>query len=682
MADRELIILYVDDEAMLLEITGIYLRDMGFRVDTVESGTEALAKIREIRYDAIVSDYQMPEMDGITLLKEIRKEFPDLPFILFTGRGREEVVIQAIESGADFYIQKGGSPRPQFTELSHKIRSAVQQRRAGASLRESHERFNQVADNAGEWIWEIDETGLFRYCSSAVEQILGYTSEDLVGQKYFFDLYDLAVMEKQKQAAFKTILGMQKIRNRIFYYLHKNGDRIILQVSGSPITGEDGSLMGYQGIHLDVTTQKKNEELIRLHEKRLVRAQEIGKTGNWEYNFNTRLLWGSEGALRIFGYHRPAGDITLEEIESCIIEREQVHQVLMDLITNGTPYNLEYTINPADGSQPKIINSIANIEPDDQGSMKVIGVIQDITDRKKAEEEIRRMNEEISAAYEELTSNEEELRENYRELAMSQKALTESEALFRGLYETMPSGAGIYDVINSGEHGSDYIVVDMNHAALAMEKKEKKEVIGRSLNDLRPAIDEYGLIPVFKSVWKTGKPGVYPAKVYMDENYKRWYEYYVFKLPSGKIVAIYNDVTVQMETSANLIQSEKQYRLLAENIKDVIWILDPDTLVFKYVSPSSRLLRGYTPEEVIAVPLDQALPPDHAERIKNLIQERKEHFLVDPRISHYYIDEAEQVCRDGRLIWTEVTSRYYLNNYTGNVEIIGLTRDISAKKPT
>jgi PAS domain S-box-containing protein len=431
MPDTELSILYVDDEVMLLEVTGIYLTDMGFRVDTAESGEEALTKIREIRYDAIVSDYQMPDMDGITLLKEIRKEFPDIPFILFTGRGREEVVIQAIESGADFYLQKGGSPRPQYTELSHKIRSAVQQRRAGISLRESHERFNQVADNAGEWIWEIDETGLFRYCSSAVEQILGYTSEELVGQKCFFDLYDQSVLEKQKQAAFEIIRGMQNIRNQVFYYLHKNGDRIILQVSGSPISGEDGSFIGYRGIHLDVTAQKKNEELIRLHEKRLVRAQKIGKTGNWEYNFNTRLLWGSEGALRIFGYHRPAGDITLEEIESCIIEREQVHQVLMDLITNGTPYNLEYTINPADGFQPKIINSIAHIEPDDQGGMKVIGVIQDITERKKAEQEIQRMNEDISTAYEELASNEEELRVNYDMLANKQQELSESEELLR-----------------------------------------------------------------------------------------------------------------------------------------------------------------------------------------------------------------------------------------------------------
>ncbi|WP_319580125.1 PAS domain S-box protein [uncultured Methanospirillum sp.] len=680
MSDPELFILYVDDEALLLDITSLYLKSLGLRVDTAESGRQALKKINETRYDAIVSDYQMPEMDGITLLKEIRIIYPEIPFILFTGRGREEVVIQAIECGADFYLQKGGSPRPQYTELSHKIRTAVQQRRASAALRESEARFNQVALSAGEWIWEIDETGLFRYCNSAVEQILGYKPEELVGQKCFFDLYEPVVKEEQTKTAFEAIQGMQSIRNRIFFYQHKNGQKVILQSSGTPTTGEDGKVTGYRGVHMDVTARKKSEELVRLHEKRLVKAQEIGKTGNWEYDLKTGLIWGSEGGLRIFGYHRPAGDISIEEIENCIVERERVHQVLVDLITSGTPYNLEYTINPADASPPKTIASIAGIEPDDEGGRKVVGVIQDITERKKAEEEIRRMNEDISAAYEELTSSEEELRANYRELAESQDALTEKEALFRGLYEIMPSGAAIYRVINDGSRGSDYIIVEMNREALEMEKKDRSQVEGRTLTDLRPAIDEYGLIPVFRKVWLTGEPAIYPAKIYRDENYERWYENYVFKLSSGEIVAIYNDVTEQVETSGKLAQSEKHYRLLAENMKDVIWILDPDTLIFRYVSPSSYLLRGYTPEEVMALPLDKALSEEDAENIKNLIKERKQQFYAENERRQFYVDEAQQHRKDGSLIWTEITTSYYLNEDTGKLEILGLSRDISARK--
>jgi len=80
-------------------------------------------------YDAIVSDYQMPEMDGIEFLKTVRGSGSDMPFIIFTGKGREDVVIEAINNGADFYLQKGGNPKAQFAELSHKIKHAVRERR-------------------------------------------------------------------------------------------------------------------------------------------------------------------------------------------------------------------------------------------------------------------------------------------------------------------------------------------------------------------------------------------------------------------------------------------------------------------------------------------------------------------------------------------------------------------------
>ena len=94
----------------------------------------ALKKLKTISYDVIVSDYMMPEMDGIEFLSIIRKKYPSLPFIIFTGRGREEVVIRAFEKGADFYLQKGGALKPQFAELEHKILAAVNQRRTEVRL--------------------------------------------------------------------------------------------------------------------------------------------------------------------------------------------------------------------------------------------------------------------------------------------------------------------------------------------------------------------------------------------------------------------------------------------------------------------------------------------------------------------------------------------------------------------
>jgi PAS domain S-box-containing protein len=119
-------ILYVDDEEKLLEIGKLFLEETGeFHVDTVLSAVHATEKMKTLPYDAIVSDYQMPGMDGIVFLKTVRSRFGDIPFILFTGKGREEVVIQAINNGADFYLQKGGDPRSQYAELAHKITIAI-----------------------------------------------------------------------------------------------------------------------------------------------------------------------------------------------------------------------------------------------------------------------------------------------------------------------------------------------------------------------------------------------------------------------------------------------------------------------------------------------------------------------------------------------------------------------------
>ena len=92
------------------------------------NASEALELLSSEPIDAIVSDYEMPGMNGIEFLQAVREKETNIPFIIFTGRGREEVAIEAINSGADFYLQKGGAPKAQFAELVHKINQGVRRR--------------------------------------------------------------------------------------------------------------------------------------------------------------------------------------------------------------------------------------------------------------------------------------------------------------------------------------------------------------------------------------------------------------------------------------------------------------------------------------------------------------------------------------------------------------------------
>jgi len=134
-------------------------------------------------------------------------------------------------------------------------------------------------------------------------------------------------------------------------------------------------------------------------------------------------------------------------------------------------------------------------------------------------------------------------------------------------------------------------------------------------------------------------------------------------------------------TNRDLQESEEKYRLLTENAKEVIWTLDPKSLRFLYVSPSVFKIRGYTPEEIMAEPMDAALTAEGAAYVRNRIDQRiaalesgAESFGI------FYTDEIEQLCKDGSTIWTEVVTNYYRNTKTHKIEIRGVSTDITARR--
>ncbi len=176
-------VLFVDDEPVLLDIGRIYLERTGsFTVTVADSGRAALNAMKTGIFDVIVSDYEMPGMNGISLLKEIRESGDDIPFILFTGRGREEVAGEALNQGAAFYILKGGDPRAQFAELEHKILTAVDHHRGITALRESEQRLADIINFLPDATFAIDRSGTIIAWNRELERMTKKTAGEMVGR--------------------------------------------------------------------------------------------------------------------------------------------------------------------------------------------------------------------------------------------------------------------------------------------------------------------------------------------------------------------------------------------------------------------------------------------------------------------------------------------------------------------
>lgn len=221
-------VLIVDDEPDLADIAQRFLEMNHFYTDSAYSADEALEKIRDQPFDIIVSDYQMPGKDGLDLLREVRTLNPTLPFILFTGRSREEVVIQALNEGADSYIQKGGDPKSQFVELAHKIRRAVERRNAAAAIEERNEVLGAILA-ASPFGIALVKNRTIQWANESLAQMLDYSVEELIGMpaRKIYETDDEYNHAGEHIFSDLKVIGQSKIHTRL---VRKNGPAIDCEV--------------------------------------------------------------------------------------------------------------------------------------------------------------------------------------------------------------------------------------------------------------------------------------------------------------------------------------------------------------------------------------------------------------------------------------------------------------------
>lgn len=183
----------------------------------------------------------------------------------------QKIVLQPINRLTKNFINIGsnyGGSSKLYTERWDEIGSLAKSfdlvmknlRRKMSDLNESQKRFEEVAENSGEWIWEVSTGGLYTYSSPVVEKILGYKPEEIVGKKCFYDFFAPNQKEELSKAVFEAFARQEKFGGFINPNIHKNGRTVILETYGSPIVNGDGNLCGYRGVDRDITERKQAEQ--------------------------------------------------------------------------------------------------------------------------------------------------------------------------------------------------------------------------------------------------------------------------------------------------------------------------------------------------------------------------------------------------------------------------------------
>ena len=389
-------ILYVDDEPALLEIGKIFLeKSARFSVDTTPSAPAALERVRSNHYDAIISDYLMPGMDGIELLKQVRAPGNPVPFIIFTGKGREEIVIQALNEGADYYVQKGGDPRSQFAELSHKVLQAVQHRKAETALAQSEERYRAVVEDQTELICRFNPDGRLTFVNDAYCRYFGLDKHQSLGRVHCVThlsedahrmQHHLASLTPENPVAFiehRVLMADGRVR------WHHWNDRAIF--------GEDGHVIEYQSVGQDITDRKQVEDaLAQSEEKYRVLVDHI-QDGVF-LSQDELLLFCNAPLARMIGY-------TPEEITGVSIARliapEDREMVIgrqrSRLAGNRIEETYEFRLLHRDGhTRVPVIMSVGSGTY--LGRPSVIGTLHDVSRERETESALRESEKRLNLA--------------------------------------------------------------------------------------------------------------------------------------------------------------------------------------------------------------------------------------------------------------------------------------------
>jgi PAS domain S-box-containing protein len=260
--------------------------------------------------------------------------------------------------------------------------------------------------------------------------------------------------------------------------------------------------------------------------------------------------------------------------------------------------------------------------------------------------------------------------QDYRE----ESELGVSNARLRFLFDNMKSGVAVYRAINKGE---DFIFVDFNRSAEQIEGIKKENLIGRSVLEVFPGVKEFGLFDVLRRVWKTGQSEHHPVSIYRDEKGVSWRDNYVYRLPSGEIIAVYEDVTERKRSELALRMSEQRFRAIADYTYDwESWVSPGGNLL--WVNPAVERISGYSVAECMKMTTTNSMMmvyEQDREKIAAVLEYARKNVGSRGEGVEFRIRR-----KDDAIIWVEMSWQSIFDNKGVCQGYRSSVRDITARK--
>lgn len=369
-------VLHIDDDTNFCNLTSTFLEREGenFTVETATNASDGLdyltdAEVESGGIDCIVSDYDMPGMDGLSFLEAVREEHPDLPFILFTGKGDEEIASEAITAGVTDYLNKG-SGTDQYTVLANRIKNAVSQYRTERELRRSNERLRKLYGGITDGIFVLNTDWEFIHLNELGEQLLQRSEADLIGEN-IWDQFPAAT-DTAFQEQYETAMNE---RVSVAFEEHYPPLDTWFEVRAVPTAN------GVTAHFRDITEKKESKQTIQTQNERLETIIGDAPVGLFVYDESGTFTFAKGRVLDQLDIE--SDDLVGSSIFDIYADRPRVVEDVRRAIEGETVHS---NVNLYDRFFDVWFRPVENGE---ESSNRTIGVAIDVTDRKRIEQEVQ-----------------------------------------------------------------------------------------------------------------------------------------------------------------------------------------------------------------------------------------------------------------------------------------------------